>query len=487
MCKVFTFFARFIAAIFAILFVITAVLALLLFNVERQLFNPNLYKRALTEEQIYKHLPGIIGELLTTSMSYNPCAQNPLVCEDISAELRACYMQRLGEERYTALASGQDQPTEAEKEAIQPCLDRYGTQSPPEEYTLATASQEVQSCVYNKIGYQNYQQYNELLEGAREPTEEERKFIVSCFEQNGASLEPEESGGPPSYMRNLTARDWETIIAILLPPTELKALAENTLDQIFAYLDGKTDNVKIPLLKLKERITGPAGQDAIQQLIIAQPPCTEEQLVQMAAGALGGEGGMVFCNPPEEILAIMLPELQSQLGSLATKIPDEAVIIKPYTGPLGATPGGGPLSADPFTTIRYVRLGLRWSPLLPFAFLLLVILFSVRSLKSWLRWWGISIFFAGGIALVLGIALLPAMNWAWNAFVITKIPPFLSADIGRIGHGLASFILQGLSKQIIIQTTIFIILGLAAWVGSYFIRDRRKESNPVTPPTAPTA
>ncbi|MBU4226371.1 MAG: hypothetical protein KKC71_11210, partial [Chloroflexi bacterium] len=112
MRKVFTFFARFIAAIFAILFVITAVLALLLFNVERQLFNPNLYKRALTEQQIYKHLPGIIGELLTTSMSYNPCAQNPLVCEDISAELRACYTQRLGEERYTALTSGQDQPTE---------------------------------------------------------------------------------------------------------------------------------------------------------------------------------------------------------------------------------------------------------------------------------------------------------------------------------------------------------------------------------------
>ncbi|MBU2611697.1 MAG: hypothetical protein KJ606_12250 [Chloroflexi bacterium] len=429
MRKVLTFFARFIAAIFAILFVITAVLALLLFNVERQLFNPNLYKRALTEQQIYKHLPGIIGELLTTSMSYNPCAQNPLVCEDISAELRACYTQRLGEERYTALASGQDQPTEVEKEAIQPCQEKYGA-----------------------------------------PTE------------NGGG-----QGGPPAFMRNLTARDWETIIAILLPPAELKALAENTLDQIFAYLDGKTDSVKIPLSKLKERITGPAGQDAIQQLIIAQPPCTGEQLVQMAAGALGGEGGMVFCNPPEEILAIMLPELQSQLGSLATKIPDEAVIIKPYTGPLGATPGGGPLSADPFTTIRYVRLGLRWSPLLPFAFLLLVTLFGVRSLKGWLRWWGIPIFFAGGITLVLGIALLPAMNWAWNAFVIPKIPPFLPADIGRIGHDLASFILKDLSKQIIIQTTIFIILGLAAWVGSYFIKDRRKESHPVTPPPAPTA
>lgn len=429
MRKVLTFFARFIAAIFAILFVITAVLALLLFNVERQLFNPNLYKRALTEQQIYKHLPGIIGELLTTSMSFNPCAQNPLICEDISAELRACYTQTLGDERYTALTSGQDQPTEAEKEAIQPCLDRYG-----------------------------------------------------AVTENGN----EDQGGPPAFMKNLTAMDWEAIIEALAPPELLQALTENVLDQVFAYLNGETATVKISLLKLKERITGQAGQDAIQQLMAAQPPCTEEQLVQMAASALGGEGGMVFCNPPEEILAIMLPELQSQLDSLATQIPDEAVIIKPYTGPLGATPGGGPLSADPFTTIRYVRLGLRWSPLLPFAFLLLVTLFGVRSLKGWLRWWGIPIFFAGGIALVLGIALLPAMNWAWNAFVVTKIPPFLSADIGRIGHGLANFILKGLNKQIIIQSTIFIIIGLAAWVGSYFIKIERKESMPATPPPAST-
>ncbi|MBA4380031.1 MAG: hypothetical protein C0393_05005 [Anaerolinea sp.] len=433
MRKVFTFIARFIAAIFAILFVITAVLALLLFNVERQLFNPHLYKKAITEQQLYDHLPGIIGELLTTSMSYNPCAQNPLLCEDISAEIRACYTQTLGEERYTALASGQDQPTEVEKEAIQPCLDKYGA-----------------------------------------PTE------------NGSGQFNEDQGGPPAFMRNLTAADWEAIIEALAPPELLQALTENALDQVFAYLNGETATAKISLLKLKERITGQAGQDAIRQLMAAQPPCTEEQLVQMAASALGGEGGMVFCNPPEEILAIMLPKLQSQLGSLATKIPDEAVIIKPYTGPLGATPGGGPLSADPFTTIRYVRLGLRWSPLLPFAFLLLVTLFGVRSLKGWLRWWGIPIFFVGAIALIPGIAMLPALNWAWNNFVVSRIPPFLSADVANIGHELATYIIHGLSEQIILQTAILLAVGLAMWVGSCFIKTRAAESTPATlpPPTA---
>lgn len=493
MRKVLTIFARFIAASFAILFVITAVLALLLFNVERQLFNPHFYKKAITEQQLYDHLPGIIGELLTTSMSYNPCAQNPLLCEDISPELRVCYEQTLGNERYVTLASGKEKPTEAEMQAIQPCLDQYsgGTisttgEQPSGENPLPTAPPDVQACVKQAIGENAY---NELFNNKRSPTEAEIQQITPCFGQAGTGNFGNQGGaqgGMPPFMQNLKASDWETIISILLPANELQTITENILDQMFAYLNGETDSVSVSLVRLKERVTGQAGKDALRQLMAAQPPCTEEQLVQMAAGALGGEGGIVFCNPPEEILAIMLPEFQSQLGNLAKQIPDEAVIIKPYTGPLGATPGSGPLSADPFTTIRYVRLGLRWSPFLPFAFLLLVTLFGVRSLKGWLRWWGIPIFFVGAIALLPGIAMLPALNWAWNNFVVTRIPPFLSADVANIGHKLATYIIHSLSEQIIFQTAILLAMGLAMWVGSCFIKTRAVESTPATlpPPTA---
>jgi len=120
MRKVWTFLSKTIATIFAILFVITTVLVILLFNIERQVFSADLYKSALAEQQVYERLPGIAAELLTTSMNYNPCAQNPLVCEDISPELRACYEQTLGNERYGTLVSGKEKPTEAEMQAIQP-------------------------------------------------------------------------------------------------------------------------------------------------------------------------------------------------------------------------------------------------------------------------------------------------------------------------------------------------------------------------------
>jgi hypothetical protein len=447
MRKVLTFLSKTIATIFAILFVITTVLVILLFNIERQMFSADLYKSALAEQQVYEHLPGIAAELLTTSMTYNSCAQNPLVCENISPELRACYEQTLGNERYVTLANGKEKPTEAEMQAIQPCLDQYGGGT-----TSTTGEQ---------------------------PTGENPLPTAPPDVQGGG-----DQRGMPPFMQNLKASDWEIIISILLPADELQTITENILDQMFTYLNGETDNVSVSLVRLKERLTGQAGQDAVRQLIAAQPPCTVEQLAQMAASMLGVGGGMVICAPPEEILAILMPQLQNQLAALVTQIPDKAMIIKPSSQP--AQPGGGPLGNDPITVIRTVRLVLRLSPLLPLGLLLLVTLFGVRSLKGWLRWWGIPFFFAGAIALAPGIAMLPALNWAWNNFVVPRIPPYLSADVANIGHELATYIIHGLSEQIILQTAILLAVGLAMWVGSCFIKTRAAESTPATPPP-PTA
>jgi hypothetical protein len=77
MRKVLTFIARFIASILAILFVITALLALPLFNVGAHLFGPAIYKRALAEQNIYERLPALAAEQVVYSAQYNPCAENP--------------------------------------------------------------------------------------------------------------------------------------------------------------------------------------------------------------------------------------------------------------------------------------------------------------------------------------------------------------------------------------------------------------------------
>jgi hypothetical protein len=429
MRKFFNMIAKFSATIFAILFVITTILALFLTTINRQLLNANLYKNVLAEQNIYEHLPEIVGVALTSNFFSDPCAQKQLACdiEGASPELKACLTTALGQVAYEAIGSGQRSPTEAELQLAQPCLDQYGSHQ-----TTSTHS--------------------------------------------GAGS----GSGIPSFMQIFTAADWQVILTILLPPDDLQVMTDSTLDQLFAYLNGETDTVTVPLDKLKERLKGPAGTELIIQLINSQPPCTGEDLVQLITGT--SNGGMVLCKPPEIVLPIVVSLLQELLNAVAPQLPDNATIIKPPSP--GTLPSGtGPFGADPLTTIRMVRLIMRLSPLLPLAFILFVTLFAVRSLKSWMRWWGIPIFVAGTIALGLGISALPAFNTAWTMYIVPRIPPFIPADIAGIGQQLVRSIVHTITDGIALQAIILLALGLAAWIGSYFIKTKNEPVVPVTPPT----
>jgi hypothetical protein len=264
--------AKFLTILFSILFVITAVLSLLLYNTGQHLFNPRLYKNALTNQNDYERLPGIISMMLTT-----------------------------GQTSLDGIAGGM---------------------------------------------------------------------------------------GMPPFMSNLQASDLENIITTLLPPSDLQAMTEKTIDGLFAYLNGESDSVTISLVGLKARLAGPPGTQAIQRLILFQPPCTLEELAQISGEIGSDSAGMVLCNPGEDLNNIVLPKVQEQLNAVITTIPDHATIIKPAP-PAAAFSNPGPfgINNDPIGVLILMRMIVRLSPFLPLACLMLVTLFGVRSLKGWMRWW----------------------------------------------------------------------------------------------------
>jgi hypothetical protein len=69
--------ARFLAFVFAVLFVITAILSLLVFNAGRQITDPGLYKRILVEQRLYARLPRLVAEQAIFLGTYQPCVENP--------------------------------------------------------------------------------------------------------------------------------------------------------------------------------------------------------------------------------------------------------------------------------------------------------------------------------------------------------------------------------------------------------------------------
>ncbi|SRR5581483_10210163 len=60
--------ARSIAIALSVLFVLTALASLILFNIERNAFNAATYKRALIEENFYRKFPLLLGDLLAKNL-----------------------------------------------------------------------------------------------------------------------------------------------------------------------------------------------------------------------------------------------------------------------------------------------------------------------------------------------------------------------------------------------------------------------------------
>lgn len=431
MRKFLTFVARFIAAILALFFVITTLLAILLTTINHLMVNAEPVKKALAEQDIYSRLPEIVAAALTDESLKNPCAQNPLACsmDGASPELQTCLTDVLGSAAYEEIGSGSRLPTDQELTLAQPCLDQFGT---------------------------------------------------PAAENPPSSSEGSVSGMPP-FFQHLKSEDWQAIITILLPAQELRAMTDDVLDQLFAYLNGAADSVFVPLHDLKIRLSGDAGTALIDQLISAQPPCTEQELNQISSPT--PQEGFILCLPTAALYPSLASQLRGQLNSAIASIPEKAYLIKPPS-PSSLNPAGGPFGASPISTLRTLRWIMRLSPLLPFLLLLGIALFAVRSLKGWLGWWGIPILVSGVIALGLGIFTSPALRVIWNVFIFPRIPPFLPAELVGIVRDILLSIIRTFSGWIILEALILIVCGLAAWIGSAFIRSK---SDPGLPAGSPAA
>lgn len=409
----FRFIARFLAVMCVIFFVVTALIVIVVVNLESRLFDSETYKAALEEGMIYERLPRIFAEEIVLSMNYDPCESNPMACEieNASDEYLACLMDALGPEAIEEIGTGKRLPTEVETALTQTCIERHGGEIPKPENV--------------------------------------------------------EEGGPPQFFKSLEPEDWEFILMKLLPPEDSKFLIETALDQVFAYLDGKSDIAVLPLSQLKERLTDPDGIVVLERLITSQPACTEDELARMKASIKGLlESEMVLCNPPESELQGMLPDLQEQLLQAAAGIPDEAVLIQP-PDPASANETA---SEDPSGGLLLARTILHLSPLIPLGFLILVTFFAGRSLKGWLLWWGIPFTIVGGIGVVMGFLVTPLMQFAWKSLV--QIPSYLSPALADLALELLTYIVRTITESIIITSVLVAIVGVGAMVGAFFIRPK---------------
>ena len=335
-------FTGFLALSFAILFVLSTAFALALFSIERNVFDADLYIRALDEENVYERLPELTAKALTMA------AQNP-----------------------------------------------------------------------------------------------ERNFLLSLF-------------GNPSEDQ------WRLLVVDLFPPEVLRSLAEDTVTQIMAYINGERDNAVLSLAVLKAHLQSPEGVNAVYGILKAQPDCSLEQLTAMALN----QQSLELCNPPETFLFIDLrPIIETQIQAAMSLVPEQVTIITADEGRIQS-----------LRDLKALRLFMRLSPLLPILWLLAITALVVRSLGDWLNWWGYPLLFAGLVSMGVSLISGPLAAGTFRLFIAPALPDLLPQYLVDVFRDLTATIVRNALLPNLLVAGIMAFIGLVMVALTFVLRMRNQQS-----------
>ena len=267
-----------------------------------------------------------------------------------------------------------------------------------------------------------------------------------------------DSSNPLALLRSLSEEEWEIFMVELLPPVQLKTLAEDAVGQLMGYLNGENDQVVLSLTSLKTHMSSPQGINAIYGLLKAQPDCTLEQLTTMALG----QQKMMLCNPPETFLFLDLrPIIESQIQAAVLFIPEQATLISAESS-----------RAQKLQDLKDMRTLMRLSPILPILCLLMITVLEVRSLGDWLNWWGYPFWLSGLFSVALIILSGPLAAWMFRIFVAPVFPESLPLDILDMFESVISRIAYEAVLPMAKIASLLILIGLIMVAIAFLLRKK---------------
>jgi len=263
----------------------------------------------------------------------------------------------------------------------------------------------------------------------------------------GDQLEKNMNANMPAFLRRITSAQWQVLIEDLLPPQQLQAMTEDALNKMLSFLNGETPEPRISFKVLKQSLSGPAGLNAALAFIASQPDCTIAQIGQIISSL-----GANLCNPPQAILGLIQPVIQTELQVASAAIPDEVSLI----------PSANLASAQvAIQRLRVARLIMRLSPLVPIIFLLLMTLLIVRSFRGWMAWWGWPLFLSGLVGALLGFRDAPILRRIAEDVLARQMPIVVPAAVAVAFRGVVDAAFGEMLKPAAWESLALFTLGLA--------------------------
>lgn len=209
---------------------------------------------------------------------------------------------------------------------------------------------------------------------------------------------------------------WQTAVDLLLPPGWLEDQSDAAVDATFDYLESEemtAPQLTVDVKPLVENLQGEAGRQAILTVLQSLPVCPGTEPFPEV-----GDGEIPFptCLPPEVDVATTADQVHSSLVATITNNPTLADMEGAL--PLGQIMEAGaaesPESPEGLQNLRRgFALVQRWSGflgLIPAAFLVLILIFGVRSLGGFGHWLGWPLALAGGMTLLVVLAAPAALT-----------------------------------------------------------------------------
>jgi hypothetical protein len=257
-----------------------------------------------------------------------------------------------------------------------------------------------------------------------------------------------EDSNNASVLLTLLSKDqMRFVISSLLPPNELETLMDGTFDSFFNFLNGETDSISISLVSIKQHVVSEGGVQAFTQLLQMQPECTAEQILQMGFGFLGSNPTLMMCKPPDDVMNLVTPLIQTQLQSIASNFPDQLTLA-------GSDQAG---LVEFRTRFNKVRAVMRLTPAFPIVFLLAIVIFTVRSLSEWLNWWGIPFLITGVSSVFVALIGAPLIRFFMETVILqgNANMPVIFLDMMRNAVGsIVGLILQPIAIEGVILALI---------------------------------
>jgi len=272
--------------------------------------------------------------------------------------------------------------------------------------------------------------------------------------------------------QNLSREERREIAELLIPGGWLQVRFNQLVDALLRIAAGDFDVINEPvnLGEVRQRLSGEEAEQAAAIIINAAPACTQAQINQIAQVRRSGEGQIPICmSSAAEVQAFIQAQITGLFSELAGALGDDMLTVEEFY----RINRNRARMINLFIELDRQALTLLY--LCPMALLSLIVIFAVRSAKSFGRW-------LGTVNVISGIVIL-LMIFFMQVTVIGSFANLLDAQnefeqfMARLLAGLLRSLFSQSSATMLIQAGTFIAIGFVLLAMSFMIRHDPQEGN----------